>query len=124
MDTPVDEQKGFEHVTSLISSSVDEVSSQGCLALDVIEQVTLSIFSFFLELLIFRGDYVIALMLLYLLFQTKVEVERLNALKARKMKELVFKRQNELEEIYKGVHMDLDSDAAREILGSLVDSGS
>ncbi|XP_062174627.1 65-kDa microtubule-associated protein 5 isoform X1 [Alnus glutinosa] len=93
MDTPVDEQKGFEHVTSLISSSLDEVSSQGCLALDVIEQ-------------------------------TKVEVERLNALKARKMKELVFKRQNELEEIYKGVHMDLDSDAAREILGSLVDSGN
>lgn len=46
MDTPVDEQKGFEHVTSLISSSLDEVSSQGCLALDVIEQVTLSIFSF------------------------------------------------------------------------------
>lgn len=63
-------------------------------------------------------------MLLYLLFQTEVEVERLNALKARKMKELVFKRQNELEEIYREVHMDVDSDAAREILGSLVDSGS
>jgi protein regulator of cytokinesis 1 len=75
-------------------------------------------------LLIFRGGYAIALMLLYLLFQTEVEVERLNALKARKMKELVFKRQNELEEIYRGVHMDVDSDAAREILGSLVDSGS
>ncbi|XP_059429033.1 65-kDa microtubule-associated protein 5 isoform X1 [Corylus avellana] len=93
MDTPVDEQKGFEHVTSLISSSLNEVSSQGCLALDVIEQ-------------------------------TEVEVERLNALKASKMKELVFKRQNELEEIYRGVHMDVDSDVAREILGSLVDSGN
>ncbi|XP_059436925.1 65-kDa microtubule-associated protein 5-like [Corylus avellana] len=40
------------------------------------------------------------------------------------MKELVFKRQNELEEIYRGVHMDVDSDVAREILGSLVDSGN
>lgn len=39
------------------------------------------------------------------------------------MKELVFKRQNELEEIYRGVHMDVDSDAARQILSSLIDSG-
>lgn len=48
MDTPVDEQKRFEHVTSLISSSVDQVSRQGCLALDVIEQVMPSVFNFFL----------------------------------------------------------------------------
>lgn len=39
------------------------------------------------------------------------------------MKELVFKRQSELEEIYRGVHMDVDSDSAREILSSLIDSG-
>ncbi|KAL9349345.1 hypothetical protein Peur_056600 [Populus x canadensis] len=56
--------------------------------------------------------------------QTEVEVERLNALKASKMKELVFKRQNELEEIYRGVHMDVDSDAARQILISLIESGN
>ncbi|KAK6228562.1 hypothetical protein SCA6_000902, partial [Theobroma cacao] len=43
----------------------------------------------------------------------EVHVERLNVLKASKMKELVFKRQNELEEIYRGVHMDVNSDAAR-----------
>lgn len=47
----------------------------------------------------------------------------MNILKASKMKELVFKRQNELEEIYRGVHMDVDSDAARQILISLIDSG-
>lgn len=40
------------------------------------------------------------------------------------MRELIFKRQNELEEIYTGVHMDVDSDAARQILNSLIDSGS
>ncbi|KAK2972425.1 hypothetical protein RJ640_008165 [Escallonia rubra] len=56
--------------------------------------------------------------------QTEVEVERLNVLKASKMKELVFKRQNELEEIYRGVHMDVDSDTARQILISLIDSGN
>ena len=39
------------------------------------------------------------------------------------MKELVFKRQDELEEIYRGVHMDVDSDAARQILISLIESG-
>ncbi|KAG6628390.1 65-kDa microtubule-associated protein 5-like [Carya illinoinensis] len=93
MGTSVDEQKGFEHVTSLISSSVNEVSRQGCLALDVIEK-------------------------------TGLEVERLSVLKATKMKELVFKRQNELEEIYRGVHIDVDGDAARQILISLIDSGN
>lgn len=35
----------------------------------------------------------------------------------------MFKRQNELEEIYRGVHMDVDSDAARQILISLIESG-
>uniref|UniRef100_A0A2N9EN54 Uncharacterized protein n=1 Tax=Fagus sylvatica TaxID=28930 RepID=A0A2N9EN54_FAGSY len=93
MDTPVDERKRFDHVTSLISSSVDEVSRQGCLALDVIEQA-------------------------------EIEVEQLTVLKGGKMKELVFKRQNELEEIYRGVHMDVDSEAARQILINLIDSGN
>ena len=39
------------------------------------------------------------------------------------MKELVLKRQNELEEIYRGVRMDLDTDAARQTLVSHIDSG-
>lgn len=39
MDTPADEQKRFEHVTSLISASFDGVSKPGCLALEVLEQV-------------------------------------------------------------------------------------
>ncbi|GMY22873.1 65-kDa microtubule-associated protein 5 isoform X1 [Fagus crenata] len=93
MDTPVDERKRFDHVTSLISSSVDEVSRQGCLALDIIEQA-------------------------------EIEVEQLTVLKGGKMKELVFKRQNELEEIYRGAHMDVDSEAARQILINLIDSGN
>ncbi|EOY19594.1 Uncharacterized protein TCM_044736 [Theobroma cacao] len=57
-------------------------------------------------------------------FQVEVHVERLNVLKASKMKELVFKRQNELEEIYRGVHMDVNSDAARQLLINLLESGS
>ncbi|CAL5196407.1 unnamed protein product [Lathyrus oleraceus] len=56
--------------------------------------------------------------------QVEVEVQRLNVLKASKMKELVFKRQNELEEIYRGVHMDVDSEAARQILTSRIESGN
>ncbi|KAK3228660.1 hypothetical protein Dsin_000541 [Dipteronia sinensis] len=92
LETPIDEQQKFAHVTSLISSSIDEVPVLGGLALDVIEQAEL-------------------------------EVERLDILKASKMKELVFKRQNELEEVYKGVHMDVDSDVAREILIGLIESG-
>ncbi|XP_077242637.1 65-kDa microtubule-associated protein 5-like [Tasmannia lanceolata] len=93
MDTPIDEQKRFDHVTCLISASVDEVSRHGCLALDAMEQ-------------------------------TEAEVKRLNILKASKMKELVLKKQNELEEIYRGVHVDVDSDTARQILLRLIDSGN
>ncbi|KAK1293701.1 65-kDa microtubule-associated protein 5 [Acorus calamus] len=93
MDTPMEEQKRFDHVTRLISVSVEDVSVQGCLCMSVIEEVT------------------------------EAEVERLNILKASKMKELVLKKQNELEEIYRGVHMDADSDSAREILITLIESG-
>lgn len=39
------------------------------------------------------------------------------------MKELIFKRQSELEEIYKAVHMDLDMDKARELLITHMESG-
>ncbi|RWR74757.1 65-microtubule-associated protein 5-like protein [Cinnamomum micranthum f. kanehirae] len=93
MDMPLEEQKRFDRVTCLISASIDEVSGQGYLALDVIEQ-------------------------------TEIEVGRLNILKASKMKELILKKQNELEEIYKAVHIDVDSDTARQILLSLIDSGN
>lgn len=42
MDSPADERKRFDHVTCLMSSSVEEVSGKGCLALDIIEQVLAS----------------------------------------------------------------------------------
>ncbi|XP_026425157.1 65-kDa microtubule-associated protein 5-like [Papaver somniferum] len=93
MDTPVDEQNVFHHVTCLICSSTDGISSQGCLALDVIEK-------------------------------TELEVQRLNVVKASKMKELVLKKQKEIEEIYKGVHVDVDSNTEREILNNIIDSGN
>ncbi|XP_051123479.1 65-kDa microtubule-associated protein 5 [Andrographis paniculata] len=93
LDTPVDEQRRFHHVTHFIASNADSVMSPGSLSIDVIEQ-------------------------------TEAEVERLNTLKASKMKELIFKRQSELEGIYKGVHMEVDSDKAQQILSSLVESGN
>lgn len=40
------------------------------------------------------------------------------------MRELVLKRQTELEEIYREVHMEVDTDAARKMLINLIDSGS
>ncbi|KAG1327748.1 65-kDa microtubule-associated protein 5 [Cocos nucifera] len=92
MDTPVDVQKRFDHVTCLISASVDTVLDQGSLSLDVIEQAEL-------------------------------EVERLNVLKTSKMKELILKKQNELEEIRRSVHVDVDGDAAQEMLLRLIESG-
>ncbi|GMH05079.1 hypothetical protein Nepgr_006919 [Nepenthes gracilis] len=93
LDTSIEEQKRFQQVTSMISSSADEVLGHGSLSFDVIERA-------------------------------EIELERLNVLKASKMKEFVLKRQNELEEIYREVHMDIDGDGARQILISLIESGN
>ncbi|KAL8098680.1 hypothetical protein AgCh_031440 [Apium graveolens] len=58
-----------------------------------------------------------------LIEQAEVEVERLDQLKASRMKEIAFKRQSELEEIYVHAHIEIDSEAAREKIMALIDSG-
>ncbi|CAD5175260.1 unnamed protein product [Musa acuminata subsp. malaccensis] len=93
MDTPMEEQSLFSHVTSNMSATVDEVTVPGALALDLIEQA-------------------------------EVEVERLDQLKASKMKEIAFKKQTELEDIYTHAHVDIDSAAARDKILALIDSGN
>ncbi|CAL9210893.1 unnamed protein product [Musa hybrid cultivar] len=93
MDTPMEEQSLFSHVTCNISATVDEVTIPGALALDLIEQA-------------------------------EVEVERLDQLKASKMKEIAFKKQTELEDIYARAHIDIDSAASRDKILALIDSGN
>ncbi|KAJ3676532.1 hypothetical protein LUZ60_003944 [Juncus effusus] len=92
METSDEERQNFEHVTGLVSRSVESVTCQGRLGLNIIEKVEL-------------------------------EVQRLNLLKASKMKEIVLKKQDELEEIYRAVHMDFESDKERQILVDRIDSG-
>lgn len=41
MDTPLEDQKRFEHVTCNIAATEDEVVTPGALARDIIEQVLL-----------------------------------------------------------------------------------
>ncbi|CAH9063846.1 unnamed protein product [Cuscuta epithymum] len=57
-----------------------------------------------------------------LIEQAEVEVQRLDQLKASKMKEIAFKRQAELEEIFSLAHVEIDTEAAREKILSLIDS--
>lgn len=58
-----------------------------------------------------------------LIEQAEVEVERLDQLKASRMKEIAFKKQSELEVIFANAHIEIDSDAAREKIMALIDSG-
>ncbi|KAL0306322.1 UNVERIFIED_CONTAM: microtubule-associated protein 1 [Sesamum radiatum] len=58
-----------------------------------------------------------------LIEQAEVEVERLDQLKASRMKEIAFKRQSELEEIFAQAHIEIDTEAARAKI-SLIDSGN
>lgn len=53
-----------------------------------------------------------------------MEVERLDSLKASKMKEIALKKQTELEDIYGRAHVEIDSVAAHEKILTLIDSGS
>eukprot|EP00249_Psilotum_nudum_P017539 c26379_g2_i1 orf=934-2004(+) len=55
--------------------------------------------------------------------QTEVEVERLDLLKASKMKELVMKKQQELDEIYERAHVEPDPNTAQEKIIAIIDSG-
>ncbi|KVI10399.1 Microtubule-associated protein, MAP65/Ase1/PRC1 [Cynara cardunculus var. scolymus] len=59
-----------------------------------------------------------------LIEQAEVEVERLDQLKASRMKEIAFKRQGELEEIFARAHIEIDMQAAREKILALIDSGN
>lgn len=59
-----------------------------------------------------------------LIEQAEMEVERLDQLKSSKMKEIAFKRQGELEEIFARAHIEIDTEAAREKILSLIDSGN
>ncbi|BAT80662.1 65-kDa microtubule-associated protein 1-like isoform X1 [Vigna umbellata] len=59
-----------------------------------------------------------------LIEQAEVEVERLDQLKASRMKEIAFKKQTELEEIFARAHVEIDPDAAREKIMALIDSGN
>ena len=51
-----------------------------------------------------------------------MEVERLDQLKSSRMKEIAFKRQVELEEIFTRAHIEIDPEAAREKIMALIDS--
>ncbi|XP_073273441.1 65-kDa microtubule-associated protein 1-like [Primulina huaijiensis] len=56
-----------------------------------------------------------------LIDQAEVEVERLDQLKASRMKEIAFKRQTELEDIFSGAHIEIDAEAAREKILALIE---
>ncbi|KAL4298659.1 65-kDa microtubule-associated protein 1 [Arachis ipaensis] len=59
-----------------------------------------------------------------LIEQAEVEVERLDQLKASRMKEIAFKKQAELEEIFARAHVEIDPEAAREKIMEMIDSGN
>ncbi|CAL0315909.1 unnamed protein product [Lupinus luteus] len=59
-----------------------------------------------------------------LIEQAEVEVDRLDQLKASRMKEIAFKKQTEVEEIFARVHIEINPEASREKIMALIDSGN
>ncbi|KAH0856482.1 hypothetical protein HID58_084743 [Brassica napus] len=91
METPMDERRRFENISSLLSVQADDALPKGCLGHDIFPEA-------------------------------EDEVKRLK--KSSKMEELVLKRRCELEEVCREGHMDVNSDAARQSLVDLIDSGT
>ncbi|KAK4751589.1 hypothetical protein SAY87_005071 [Trapa incisa] len=58
-----------------------------------------------------------------LIEQAEVEAYRLDKLKASRMKEIAFKKQGELEEIFTCAHIEIDPEAARGKIMTLIESG-
>ena len=58
------------------------------------------------------------------LIKAEVEVERLDHLKFSRMKEIAFKKEGELEEIYARAHIEVDTEAEREKILEIIDSGN
>jgi protein regulator of cytokinesis 1 len=92
METPLEEQQQFEHITCNIEVTEEDITVPGSLALDIIDQA-------------------------------EIEVARLDALKASKMKELVVKRRMELEEVCRFAHIEPDASTMEDKLIALIDSG-
>nr|GEX33885.1 65-kDa microtubule-associated protein 1-like [Tanacetum cinerariifolium] len=145
MDTPEEERSLFDHVTCNMSASVDTVTDPGALALDLIEQLQelaaqltdlwnlmdtpeeeRSLFDHVTSNMSASVDTVTdpGALALDLIEQAEVEVERLDQLKASKMKEISLKRQGELEDIFARAHIEIDTLNAREKIMALIDSGS
>lgn len=59
----------------------------------------------------------------FLTLQAEVEVERLDVLKASKMKELVVKKRMELEDVCRNAHLEPDVNTTEDKLCALIDSG-
>ncbi|CAI0437330.1 unnamed protein product [Linum tenue] len=59
-----------------------------------------------------------------LIEQAEIEVERLDQLKSSRMKEIAFKKQSELEEIFVHAHIEIDPEAAREKIMARLDAGN
>ncbi|PKA62770.1 65-kDa microtubule-associated protein 6 [Apostasia shenzhenica] len=92
LNSPKEERKQFEKLSSILSSSEDTVAYTGILSVETIKEAV-------------------------------AEVERLNALKASKMKDLVLKKRLELEEVCQQAHIEPDMSTAPEKLNALMDSG-
>ena len=60
----------------------------------------------------------------FLPVQAETEVQRLDQLKYSKMKEIAFKKQTELEDIYAGAHTVIDTAAAHMKLLALIEAGN
>ncbi|CAA7025336.1 unnamed protein product [Microthlaspi erraticum] len=59
-----------------------------------------------------------------LIEQAEVEVDRLDKLKFSRMKEIAFKKQSELEEIYARAHIEIKPEVVRDRIMSLIDAGN
>ncbi|RDX77449.1 65-kDa microtubule-associated protein 3, partial [Mucuna pruriens] len=118
MDTPLEEQQKFHHVTRKIAALESEFTESKMLSIDSVIYVSFFVFDYSLGCYSSLSRKLNLLQLYcslhYLLsnyvneffsLQVEKEVERLQELKSTKMKELLLKKKLELEEICRKTHL-------------------
>lgn len=78
--------------------------------------------SFECSLELLNSNALVCLILIFCAFKAELEVERLDQLKASRMKDIAFKKQIELEDIYARAHIAIDSSSARDRIMSIIES--
>ncbi|KAG6479337.1 hypothetical protein ZIOFF_062800 [Zingiber officinale] len=124
MDTPIEEQQFFQNVACNIAASEEEITEANTLSVNFLSCVSHPTSGLLCLLLVGHmfGWILPIEELCYM--QVEAEVLRLEQLKVIKMKELILRKKEELEELGRRAHLVVEAENGAEVAISAIESGA